>query len=139
MKVQQATVIGTRMSESDIAAYLGFKPDTFNREFTQLVKEICVVRGYYNKTISKKIKFYRLPESDIKALTDGPTVMIQVLKTGLNWQLDIAFMFVEFKEAQAVVNSKYPYGKMNDETRSRYVSDISDLLDTKFQKVDLLN
>ena len=65
------------MSEQDITSYLGFMPDNFNKEFTELFREVCVERGYFNKTVSKKIKFYRLPDSDYEKLTDGQEVLLQ--------------------------------------------------------------
>ena len=139
MKAQQATVIGSRMSEQDITSYLGFMPDNFNKEFTELFREVCVERGYFNKTVSKKIKFYRLPDSDYEKLTDGQEVLLQVLKNGHEWHPDVAFMFLDFKEAEATVNSKYPYGKMDELTRAQYVRDISEHIGFKLKKIDLLN
>lgn len=139
MKAQQATVIGTRMNERDICSYIGFMPDTFNKEFTELIREICIEREYFNKTTSKKIKFYRLPEEDYEKLTDGQEVMLQVLKNGHKWHPDVAFMFLDFKEIQLAINSKYPYGKMDKLSRIQYVRDISELLGFKLKKIDLLN
>ncbi len=97
------------------------------------------MRGYFKKTVSKKIKFYRIPGSDRQALTDGKTVMYEVLRKGIKWQPDIAFMFLDFKEAEQLANSKYPYGDMDEQTRLLYVSDMSNELGPRFERVDLLN
>jgi hypothetical protein len=137
--VQQATVIGTRMSEAEITAYLGYLPEKYNKELTQLSQEICVIRGYFKMTVAKKIKFYRLPETAYKKLTDGQEVMLETLKSGKKWQPDVAYMFLDFKEAQTSANANYPYGEMNIETRLQYVHDISDFLGDKFHMVNLLN
>ncbi len=135
----QAVVIGTRMSDTDIEAYLGFMPQQYNKRLTDLAREISVVRGYFKKTVSKKIKFYRIPGSDRQALTDGKTVIYEVLRKGIKWQPDIAFMFLDFKEAEQLVNSKYPHGDMDEQTRLLYVSDMSNELGPRFERVDLLN
>ena len=137
--VQQATVIGTRMSEAEITAYLGYMPEKYNKESTQLSQEICVLRGYFNKTVSKKIKFYRLYETDYQKLTNGQEVMLEILKSGNNWQPDVAYMFLDFIEAQTSVNANYQYGEMDEKTRIQYVHDISEVLGGKFHKVNLLN
>jgi hypothetical protein len=137
--VQQATVIGTRMSEAEITAYLGYLPEKYNKESTQLSQEICILRGYFNKTVAKKIKFYRLPETDYEKFTNVKEVIIGILKSGKNWQPDVAYMFQDFKEAQTSINANHQYGKMDEETRRQYVNEISEFLGDKFYKVNLLN
>ncbi len=127
------------MSVSEMEAYLGFTPDIFNKELNNLAREICVLRGYFNKTTANKIKFYRLWEVNIEELTSGRDVLLKTLKTGNQWKPDIAFMQRDYKEAQALVNSKYPYGSMTQETRIKYVSDFSETMGDKFRRVNLLN
>jgi hypothetical protein len=139
MALQQVTVIGTRMKDAEITSYLGYLPETYNKNFTQLSREVVVARGYFNKSTANKIKFYRLPASDYKRLTDGATVVFDTLKNGKQWTPDIAFMFLDMKEAEETVNKKYPYGEMDDETRAQYVKDISEMLGDKFLKVNLLD
>lgn len=138
MTPQEVTVIGTRMSLSEMEAFLGFTPDILNNELNKLAREICVVRGYFNKTTANKIKFYRLGDVNIEELTNGIEVMVKTLKTGNQWKPDIVFMFRDYKEVQALVNSKYPYGSMNQETRIKYVADFSEAIGDKFRKVNLL-
>jgi hypothetical protein len=65
--------------------------------------------------------------------------MLEILKSGNNWQPDIAYMFLDFKEAQTSINANHQYGKMDKETRRKYVNEISDFLGDKFHKVNLLN
>ena len=48
-------------------------------------------------------------------------------------------MFLDFKEAEQLVNSKYPHGDMDEQTRLLYVSDMSNELGPRFERVDLLN
>ena len=139
MTPQQATVIGTRMKDDEISSYLGYLPDVYNKGFTQLAREIAVFRGYFNKSAANKIKFYRLPYSDFQRLTDGALVVFDKLKSGKTWVPDIAFMFLDMKAAEEVVNMKYPYGEMNETTRAQYLKDISDMLDNKYIKVNLLD
>ena len=127
------------MSEAEITAYLGYMPEKYNKESTQLSQEICVLRGYFNKAVSKKIKFYRLYETDYQKLTNGQEVMLEILKSGNNWQPDVAYMFLDFIEAQTSVNANYQYGEMDEKTRIQYVHDISEVLGGKFHKVNLLN
>jgi hypothetical protein len=139
MNTQEATVIGTRMSEPEIIAFLGLMPQTYNKELTELAREVCLHRGYFNKSIVRKIKFYRLPASDFQMLTDSKNVLLEIIRTGANWKPDVAFLFLDFKGVETVVNSKYSYGKMNDDLRIKYISEISHLLGSKFQKVNLSN
>jgi len=127
------------MSDSEITTYLGYMPETYNKEMSQLLREICVLRGYFNKTTVNKIKFLRIVDSDFKALTNGPSVLLEILRTGANWRPDIALKFLDFKEVETVVNSKYPYGKMNNENRKQYVIDMSNLLGNKLLRVELLS
>ena len=138
MRHQQATVIGTRMKDEEISSYLGYVPEIYSKIFSQLLREIIIIRGYFNKSTANKIKFYRLPESDYKRLTDGATVVFETLKSGKRWAPDIAFMFLDMKAAEEAVNKKYPYGEMNEATRAQYVSEISEMLENKFIKVNLL-
>lgn len=134
---KEITVIGTRMSDSEITAYLGYMPDTYNKETSQLLREICVLRGYFNKVTVNKIKFFRIVDLDFKVLTNGPSILLEILRTGANWKPDIALKYLDFKEVESVINSKYPYGKMNNEIRKQYVIDISNLLGNKLLKVEL--
>jgi len=136
---QQATVIGTRMKDEEISSYLGYLPDNYNKSFTQLAREIAVFRGYFNKSAANKIKFYRLPDYEYKRLTDGALVVFDKLKSGKIWLPDIAFMFLDMKAVEEAVNKKYPYGEMNETMRVQYVKDISEMLDKKYIKVNLLD
>ncbi len=139
MNLSVTTIIGTRMTIEEIAKYLQSEPMLMNSEITKTIREICVSRGYFNKTTANKIKLYRVVERDIQSLTDGQQVMLEVIKTGNQWLPDIAFLFSDFKSAEQVVNAKYPYGEMDPITRKKYINDLSDELSDKFFKVDLLN
>jgi hypothetical protein len=135
----QAVIIGTRMSESAMALYLGHMPQQYNKLMTDLLREICILRNYFNKTDSRKIRFYRITDVSYEALTDGRIVTLEVISTGAQWHPDVAMMFLDYKNAEDMVNSKYPYGTMDQQTRVRYVHDFSKALGDQFKKVDLLN
>ena len=135
----QAVIIGTRMSEPAMALYLGHMPQQYNKLMTDLLREICVLRNYFNKTDSRKIRFYRITDLSYEDLTDGRIVMQEVLRAGAQWQPDVAVMFLDYKNAEEMVNSRYPYGTMDQQTRVHYVSDFSDALGDHFNKIDLLN
>ena len=127
------------MKDAEISSYLGYLPEIYNKSFTQLAREIAVVRGYFNKSTANKIKFYRLPESDYQRLTDRALVVFETLINGKKWTPDIAFKFLDMKVAEKAVNKKYPYGEMDEKTRAQYVIEISEILDDKFTKVNLLD
>jgi hypothetical protein len=139
MNLPDATIIGTRMPIEDISKYLGYTPALMNTEFTKIIREICISRGYLKKTMANKMKLYRIVEHDILSLTDGKMVMVETLKTGNSWNPDIAFLFSEYKNIEGLVNSKYPFGNMDEATRKKYIGDLDIALGDKFFKVDLLN
>jgi hypothetical protein len=139
MNLPVATIIGTRMPIEDISKYLGYIPGSMNTEFTRIIREICISRGYLKKTMANKMKLYRIVEHDIGSLTDGKQVMLETLKSGNSWNPDIAFLFSDYKNAEVLVNSKYPFGNMDSATRIKYIDDLNQALGDKLFKVDLLN
>jgi hypothetical protein len=60
----------------------------------------------------------------LKAFADGKMVMVETLKTGNSWNPDIAFLFSEYKNIEGLVNSKYPFGNMDEATRKKYIGDL---------------
>jgi hypothetical protein len=69
------------VKDAEIASYFGHLPEKYNKSFAQLAREITVARGYFNKAAANKSKFYRLPESDYKRLTDGASVVFDTLNS----------------------------------------------------------
>lgn len=132
----RAMVVGTRMTEAAITKYLDYSPPKYNKETTELFREICILRGYFNKGYVKNIKFYSILEEDIKKINGIQISAIEFHKAEKHRQLDVLCLFNDFKEAETTVNANYPYGKMNREMCSQYNQEVSDCLGAKFKKLD---
>lgn len=137
----EAVSIGTRMPAAEIEGYLGVMPNEHNKELSDLLRDVCVLRGYFSKTVSRKIRFYRVVVAgqDFQSLTDSRFVMIGTLKTGVQWCPDVAAAYADVEDALATVNSKYPYGRMDKEVRERYVCDINEALGLRFRRLQFLD
>jgi hypothetical protein len=141
LELPDAVSIGTRMSTVEIEAYLGVMPNEHNKELSDLLRDVCVLRGYFSKTVSRKIRFYRVVVAgqDFQSLTDSRFVMLGALKTGAQWCPDVAAAYADVEDALATVNSKYPYGRMDKEVRQRYVLDLDRALGSRLKRLPLLD
>jgi len=136
---EPTTIIGTRMDWYAVSKYVGYRASYCDHDMTRLARELCVYRGYLKKTKARTLKLYELPRSAFVSLTDGRTVLMRHLQTGLDWMPDVAFTLRDFKQAEAVARDLYPNAELDQQARALLVETFSNLLDNKFIKVDLLH
>ncbi len=131
-----ATVIGSKQSIEAIAEYVGYLPNEYNKEFSQLIREICVYRGYLGKVESKKMKVYRFLYEDFQRLTDKNEILMEILKKGLPWTPEV---FVEYKKIAELINAVDDSGELSNQiSHLDRVKRISDELGMAFNAFNQL-
>lgn len=137
MTNQSVTIVGTRMTLKAIESYWGHLPGVYNDQISEILRDVCIQRNYFEKSVAKKIKFYRFAEIDFEKLTDSKNFLLDIVAKGKEWAPDVAVQYDEYKNVEAVVNANYPYGEMNAETRCKYIEELSNALGDKFIKINL--
>jgi len=116
---------GSTSSKDEIAKIIGFPPEShLIKERADLIKEILIRRAIAPITKIRKVKFYFLPMTEYERITDKYEQFMIMLKDGLNLNSVSACTVLNHKEVFNKINATYSYGKMNSETRKKYIADL---------------
>ena len=138
LEYDQNTIIGTAMVWWSIKEFSCDSVSRCDYAMTKCLREVCVARGYFKKTFSRKVNFWEFKHSSLDALADGREVLIRTFQTGVTWRPEVALQLANYRRSER--NARMSVAHQHDlpHMRARFISELSNELGDCLLKVDLL-
>ena len=116
--------LGSTLKKAEMNEIVGYSTHTLIKERADLIKEILIRRAFAPIAMIRKLSFYSLPMSQYEKYADKHSQVMLALQHNISINSIVAFTVDNQKDVFTKVNSTFPYGDMNDETRKKYIADL---------------